>query len=96
VRECPLSAASCKRSYPQDRVYPLGVGFHEINVRVVDEGDVAGVGCCFCDEAISPTRIDPVTIDLTANDVAVSQLLWAHARCLRAARLSDLRDEFYE
>jgi hypothetical protein len=52
--------------------------------------------CCFCGEGMEPTLIDPVTIDLTANDEEISQLLWAHARCLVAARISDLRDEFYE
>jgi hypothetical protein len=61
-----------------------------------EDGDVSGVACCFCGEGIVTTQIDPVTIDLTANDATVSQLLWAHARCLRAARMSDLRDEFYE
>jgi hypothetical protein len=72
------------------------VGFHEIDVQVGDDSRVTGVACCFCGEAIAATRIDPVTIDLTANDETVSQLLWAHARCLRGARLSDLRDEFDE
>jgi hypothetical protein len=54
-----------------------------------------GVACCFCGEHVQPTRIDPVTVDLTANDERVSQVLWAHSRCLVAARISDLRDEFY-
>jgi hypothetical protein len=59
-------------------------------------GRVSGVACCFCGEGVELTLIDPVTIDLTANDEKISQLLWAHARCLVAARISDLRDEFYE
>ncbi len=61
-----------------------------------DDVRVSGVGCCYCGARIATTRIDPVTIDLTANDEQVSQMLWAHARCLRASRMTDLRDEFYE
>jgi hypothetical protein len=71
------------------------MGFQEINAQT-EFGRVAGVGCCFCDQAIAASRLDPVTIDLTANDEGVSQLLWAHASCLRAAKMSDLRPEFYE
>jgi hypothetical protein len=71
------------------------VKYHEIDVQT-DDMRVSGVACCFCGLGIEPTQIDPVTIDLTANDEHVSQLLWAHARCLVAARVSDLRDEFYE
>jgi len=67
----------------------------DLNVET-EFGRVVGVGCCFCDQAITPSRLDPVTIDLTANDDEVSQLLWAHTRCLRAARIADLRPEFYE
>ena len=69
--------------------------FHEIDVQIA-EAHVGGVACCFCGEGIAPTQIDPVTIDLTAKDEEISQLLWAHARCLVATRMSDLRDEFYE
>jgi hypothetical protein len=68
---------------------------HEIDVET-SAGRVSGVACCFCGEGVEPTVIDPVTIDLTANNEEISQLLWAHARCLVAARISDLRDEFYE
>ncbi len=71
------------------------MGFHEIDVQT-ENVRVAGVACCFCGEGISATQIDPVTVDLTANDEEISQLLWAHARCLRAARISDLRVVFYE
>jgi hypothetical protein len=67
---------------------------HEIDVET-DFGRVRGVGCCYCDEHIEPTQIDPVTVHLTANDERVSQVLWAHSRCLVAARISDLRDEFF-
>ena len=68
---------------------------HEIDLETA-VGRVSGVACCFCGEGVEPTRIDPVTIDLTANDERVSQVFWAHARCLVSARISDLRDEFYE
>ena len=73
-----------------------GTKVHEIDVEVRGFGRVSGVACCFCGEGIEATRIDPVTIDLTANDEAISQVLWAHARCLVAARVSDLRDGFHE
>jgi hypothetical protein len=85
---------------PEDACACLVVGLiamssDEINVRT-EVGRVAGVGCCFCDERITRTRLDPVTIDLVARDEDVTQVLWAHARCLRAARIADLRPEFYE
>lgn len=67
---------------------------HEIDVET-EIGRVSGVACCFYGEGVKPTRIDPVTVDLTANDERVSQVFWAHSRCLVAARISDLRDEFY-
>lgn len=73
----------------------MPVNYHEIDVQTGDVR-VSGVGCCFCGESIESTQIDPVTIDLTANDEKVSQLLWAHARCLVAIRMSDLRYEFFE
>jgi hypothetical protein len=71
------------------------MGWDKLDFSVGEE-QVVGVACCFCGEEIAATRMDPVTIDLTANDEAVSQLLWAHARCLRAKGVSDLREEFYE
>jgi hypothetical protein len=71
------------------------VKFHELDVETGD-AHLSGVACCFCGEGIEPTQIDPVTIDLAANDNSISQSLWSHARCLVTARISDLRDEFYE
>jgi hypothetical protein len=68
---------------------------HEIDMQT-GVGRVSGVACCFCREGVATTRIDPVTIDLTAHDDRVSQVFWAHARCLVAAHISDLRDEFYD
>ena len=73
----------------------LLVKAHEIDVET-SAGRVSGVACCFCGDGVEATRIDPVTIDLTANDEHVSQVFWAHARCLVAARISDLRGEFYD
>ena len=72
------------------------MGFGEINVELDDGTTVSGVGCCLCGESIASTKIDPVTVDLTANDTAVSQVLWAHAGCLVAHKVSDLREEFFE
>ena len=67
---------------PTERLtYDVPVNYHEIDVQTGDVR-VSGLGCCFCGEGIEPTQMDPVTIDLTANDEKVSQLLWAHARCL--------------
>jgi hypothetical protein len=53
-----------------------------------------GVACCVCGEHVEPTRIDPVTADLTANAAAFRSSM-AHTRCLGAGRISDLGDEFY-
>ena len=77
----------------QVRTIPL-VKAHEIDLET-SVGRVSGVACCFCGEDVERTRIDPVAIHLTANDERVSQVFWAHSRCLVAARISDLRDEFY-
>ena len=43
---------------------------HEIDEET-SVGRVHGVACCFCGEGVDPTRIDPVTIDLTASDERV-------------------------
>ena len=72
------------------------MGSGDIDFELEDGTRVSGVACCFCGEEIAMTKIDPVTIDLTANDEEISQVLWAHARCLVARRFSDLREEFYE
>jgi hypothetical protein len=72
------------------------LGFGEFNFEISDDLRVVGVACCLCGSGIEVTRLDPVTIDLTANDEKISQVLWAHSRCLSEARISDLREEFYE
>jgi hypothetical protein len=57
---------------------------------------LGGVLCCLCGRGIVESRLDPVTLNVTANDEEVSQLLWCHGACLRATGASDLRLEFLE
>ena len=72
------------------------MGFGDMDFVLDDGTRVSGVGCCLCNESIETTKIDPVTLDLTANDEEIGQILWAHARCLIAHKVADLREEFLE
>jgi len=72
-------------------------GLQGIKVEIEGENvEIAGAFCCLCQKGIIETKIDPITLDITANDEDISQLLWCHAACLRATGASGLREELFE
>ena len=65
----------------------------------------AGMSCCFCDRAIEPGFVDPVTLTIEArsdrrrNDGFGVQTSWCHAECLEASGMPALhvtRREYWE
>jgi hypothetical protein len=54
------------------------------------DGEKAGVSCCFCDEDIIITDIDPCDITIMANWISPhrtkrrDQFFWCHLECFRS------------